>query len=130
VAGLSAVLPTQHLVLRSDSTITLAGSHLPRGATTTLQAAQGLFMSQAVASQASSLGQGLQAPQILVMTPGALSAVDEQAALTLLSNALNAAPPPLLANPTVALPGALPVTPSVPRPFACQPMPLAAAAKR
>ncbi len=117
VAGLSAVLPTQHLVLRSDSTITLAGSHLPRGATTTLQAAQGLFMSQAVANQASSLGQALQAPQILVMTPGALSAVDEQAALTLLNNALNAGPPPLLANPTVALPGALPVTPSVASPL-------------
>jgi hypothetical protein len=116
VPSLSAVLPTQQLILRSDSTITLAGSYLPRGATTTLQAAQGLFMSQAVANQLTSLGQAgqaVQAPQLVVLSDSALQTLDEQQALALLSGALSAGPAPVLANPTVVLPGAMPVTPGV-----------------
>ena len=113
VPGLSAVLPTEHLILRSDSTITLAGSHLPRGTTTTLQAAQGLFMGQAVADQATSLGQALQAPQLVVLSDNALQILDEQQALALLSGSLSAGLAPVLANPTVVLPGALPITPGV-----------------
>jgi hypothetical protein len=108
---LSAVLPTQQLILRSDSAITIAGSYLPRGGETTIQAAQGIFISQAVSSEATRFAQVLQAPVLAVMEDSALVTLDESLALAQLSGAASAGSAPILPGPTLALPSNLPITP-------------------
>jgi hypothetical protein len=61
-------------------------------------------MSQAVASLATSLGQALESPQIVVLSDSALQGIDEQQALAQLSGGLGAGPAQVLANPALALP--------------------------